>query len=186
MVEHWMKQKAMRSLGGPCMTRFEEYREKKRIERLKSIKSSVKTTAMKHDRWTKQNVERRRREIIEDKKSQKEREEQENDGGEKKQMNLQIQVDGSEKTKSGLRLRLNQSKKGVTHDKRDNHKKKMMLIPNENRKGLNRSVAPAKDIFQSHDEGKENRLDYEFSALDLLYTQDISSNDKEVSCTLVR
>ena len=183
MVELWMKQKAARSLGGPCMTRFEEYREKKRIERLKSIKSSVKRSSMTHDRWTKQNVERRRREIIEEKKLQKVKEEEENHDGGTKQMNLQMKVDGSETTKSGLRLRLNQSKKGMADDKRNNCKKKMMLIPNENRKGSNRLVAPEKGIFQSHDEGKENRFDYEFSALDLLYTQDISYNENEVSYT---
>ena len=40
MVEHWMKTQASKSLGGPCMSKFLQEREQKRIARLHNVKSS--------------------------------------------------------------------------------------------------------------------------------------------------
>lgn len=40
-MERWMKERAAKSFGGPCMSRFVEESERKRIQRLHSIKSSI-------------------------------------------------------------------------------------------------------------------------------------------------
>ncbi len=41
MVERWMKERASKSYGGQCMSKFVQENEKKRIQRLKNIRSSL-------------------------------------------------------------------------------------------------------------------------------------------------
>ena len=60
MVERWMKERAAKSFGGSCMSRFVQENERKRLLRLKNMKSSISN---KHDNWTQNNVDRRHKEI---------------------------------------------------------------------------------------------------------------------------
>ena len=64
MVERWMKERAAKSFGGPCMSKFVQENERKRILRLKNMKSSISRSASnKHDHWTQNQVDKRHREI---------------------------------------------------------------------------------------------------------------------------
>ena len=64
MVERWMKERAAKSFGGPCMSKFVQENERKRIMRLKNMKSSiVKMSSNKHDNWTRNKIEKRHREL---------------------------------------------------------------------------------------------------------------------------
>jgi hypothetical protein len=65
MTERWMKEKASKSFGGSCMSKFVLENERKRILRLKNMKSSiVKLSCNKHENhWMKNKIEKRCREI---------------------------------------------------------------------------------------------------------------------------
>lgn len=71
-MEIWTKDRAAKSEGGLCMSKFLQGRGKKRITRLKNTKSFISSFHMKHDAWIEKNVEKRRRDIIENKKREKE------------------------------------------------------------------------------------------------------------------
>ena len=59
-----MKERATKSFGGKCMSKFVQENELKRLSRLKNMKSSIsKMSSNKHDRWTQSNIDKRHREI---------------------------------------------------------------------------------------------------------------------------
>ena len=67
-MERWIKERASKSFGGSCMSKFVQENERKRILRLKNMKSSiVRMSSNKHSSWMKKNVEKRHREIQEQK-----------------------------------------------------------------------------------------------------------------------
>ncbi len=63
MTERWMKEKASKSFGGSCMSKFVLENERKRILRLKNMKSSIVKLCQHENSWMKNNIEKRCREI---------------------------------------------------------------------------------------------------------------------------
>jgi len=167
-----MKDRAAKSFGGPCMSKFIHESERKRLARLKSTKSSI-SSGMKHDSWTSQHVEKRRQNImIQRKRRQKEAETR--SAGEFENIKFQLRSIDSETTRSGLKLKLandscrnNEAKKSIhrlrdksdkskttAHERRSKHPQEVELQLNKNK---NMSSTLNDNNVASTEEGKENR-----------------------------
>lgn len=157
-----MKDRAAKSFGGPCMSKFAYDTERKRIARLKNTKSSISSN-MKHDAWTSQNVERRRKDLMLQRK-RREKEAETRSTGEGEDIKFHLKTICSETTKSGLRLKLtsescrdnkNISETKITVDeRRSKHHQETKSRYNKNK---NNSVALRDGDAASTGQGNENR-----------------------------
>jgi len=101
IMDKWSKQKASETCGGQGMGKFIDYNERKRLNRLKGIKSSIGSNTS-HSGWQKHQLEKRRKEQLRQRKK----------AAKKKPLGDGIKVD-TKVTKSdaiskcGLKLKIN-------------------------------------------------------------------------------
>ena len=116
MVERWVKERAAKSYGGSCMSKFVQENERKRIRRLKNMKSSiVKMSSNKHDNWTQNKVEQRHREIRQSKKEEDDNDVDHESSNADFDLIFKPKID---MTKSGLKLKLKLANNGGGIDKK--------------------------------------------------------------------
>ncbi len=109
-----MKEKASKSLGGASMCKFLEESERKRIMRLRNMKSAIaKSSYTRHENnWTRNNVERRHKEIKRDMKKSKLKSKDADGGDSPADFQLDNLCDVSEvRTKSGLKIKYQKQSK---------------------------------------------------------------------------
>mmetsp|Transcript_17164 Transcript_17164/g.24267 ORF Transcript_17164/g.24267 Transcript_17164/m.24267 type:complete len:770 (-) Transcript_17164:154-2463(-) len=127
--EKWMKDRATKSFGGPCMSTFVQYAEQKRLERIKNTRSSI-TKSMTHDPWTKRTIEKRHRHLKEQQRVAKESMKFKADDD----MIFDVRTTNTETTPCGLKLKLNNNKSNI--------KEKQKFLRNQDNKLHNtRSLA---------------------------------------------
>ena len=158
-MERWMKEKASKSLGGASMSKFLEESERKRIARLKNMKSALsKSSYNKHaNSWTRNNVEKRHKEIKLKKKKIATNRRKLNETGQPMnipEFQLSNLCDKEVRTKSGLlipkkRSRARRTKARKTHQ--DTSSKRDYYIAGQVTKS-----SSAFEFVSDEAEGKEN------------------------------